>query len=71
MLTQEEKIRLDESIDMEGFDYSFRFLSNWGEITDKRFHSLLKLYQEAADALEEYVKPDEEEAVVLDGFEDA
>jgi hypothetical protein len=61
MLTQEEKIRLDESIDMEGFDYSFRFLSNWEDITDKGFHGLLKAYQEAADALEEYVKPDEED----------
>lgn len=60
MLTNEEKIRLYESVDMEGFDYCFRFLSNWGEITDKRFHKLLKVYQEAADVLEEYIKPDEE-----------
>jgi hypothetical protein len=61
MLTQEEKIQLDNAIDMEGFDYSFRFLSNWGEITDKRFHTLLKAYQDAADALEEYVTPDSDE----------
>ena len=65
MLTNEDKFTLDSAVDCEGFDYCFRFLSNWGEIKDKRFHKLLKAYQEAADALEEYIRPDEDEIAVV------
>jgi len=42
-------------IETEGFDYSFRFYSNFEEIKDPEFHELRKKYVEAANALENYI----------------
>ena len=40
----------------EGLDYCFRDYSDFEEIKDEEFHKLRKIYVDAADALEKYIK---------------
>lgn len=50
------------TIEAEGFDYAFRYYSDFEEVDDPEFHRLRLAYKEAADALDDYVpEPDEEE----------
>lgn len=39
----------------EGFDYCFRYYSDFDEIKDKKFHNLRLAYIKAAEDLEQYV----------------
>lgn len=41
--------------DQEGFDYCFRFYSDWQDIEDPGFQKALKAYQKSADELEKYL----------------
>ena len=43
-------------MEYEGFDYCFRFYSDFQEIEDPEFHRLRVAYVNAATALEEYVQ---------------
>lgn len=54
-MTAEEKENIVEMVDVEGFDYAFRFYSEFKEIKDKRFHELREAYKKAANELEEYI----------------
>ena len=52
-------------MDAEGFDYCFDGYSDWKDIDDDRFHTLIQNYLEAKQELEDYVLskisiPDEE-----------
>lgn len=52
-------------MDAEGFDYCFDGYSDWKDIDDERFHTLIQNYLEAKQELEDYVLsklsvPDEE-----------
>jgi hypothetical protein len=40
----------------EGFDYCFRDYAEFEEVQDTEFHKLRKVYVDAADALEKYIK---------------
>ncbi len=48
-------------IDCEGFDYAFRHYSSFDKIKDKEFHKLRQAYVEAANKLEEYIGPEDDE----------
>lgn len=54
-MTEEEKQDVCNTVDNEGFDYTFRHYSSFDEIKDATFHELISNYIEAADALEEYI----------------
>lgn len=60
-MKNEDKWMLDDSIENEGFDYFFRFCSDCREIKDEEFHRLRIAYVKAAELLEDYIKPEEEE----------
>lgn len=59
-MTPEEKEMVLDCIDMEGFDYCFRDYSDFSEVKDKKFHTLRLAYEAAADALEDYLKAEDE-----------
>lgn len=59
-MTKKQQQQVWDTVDQEGFDYSFRGYSSFDEIKDAKFHQLRKAYVEAANALEEYVRPEEE-----------
>lgn len=44
-----------DTIDNEGFDYTFVDYSNFSEIKDEEFHKLRQAYVEAAEALRDYI----------------
>ena len=39
----------------EGFDYCFRFYSNFSDIKDEKFQKLREKYEKIANELEQYV----------------
>lgn len=41
-------------VESEGFDYAFRFYSDFEEVNDNKFHKLLENYRKAAKELAEY-----------------
>lgn len=45
-------------VEQEGFDYCFRHYSNFDEIKDEEFHKLRVSYEDAANALAEYLNLD-------------
>lgn len=45
-----------DTVDNEGFDYTFRHYSSFKEVTDKEFHRLREAYESAAEELEEYIE---------------
>lgn len=47
-------------IENEGFDYAFRNYSDFRDVKDQEFHRLRKAYIEAADALSDYLRLDED-----------
>ena len=54
-----DKADVIATIDNEGFDYCFRYYSNFKEIEDEEFHRLRVAYISAANALSEYVGVDD------------
>jgi len=54
MKAQEFKY-VQETIDVEGFDYAFNDYSDFEEIEDDEFHKLREAYLAARAALAEYV----------------
>lgn len=44
-----------DTIDNEGFDYTFVDYSDFSEIDDPEFHKLREAYEKAAVALREYI----------------
>lgn len=44
-----------DTIDNEGFDYTFQHYSHFGEIKDEEFHKLRVAYVQAAKDLAEYI----------------
>lgn len=58
-MKQEDRENVRLTIDNEGFDYAFRYYSDFTEVEDEEFHRLRKAYEKAADALDEYVGGEE------------
>lgn len=56
-MTEKEKIRVDEIIQTEGFEYAFTRYSKFSEIKDTHFHQLRQAYIDAQAALEKYITP--------------
>lgn len=54
-MTEEEKDNVKDYAENEGFDYAFRFGSEFEDIKDEEFHKLRKTYIESAKALEKYI----------------
>lgn len=54
-MTSEEKQDVHSRVDQEGFDYCFRFYSNWEEIKDEKFHKLRENYVKSAQELAKYI----------------
>lgn len=42
-------------VELEGFDYAFRYYSTFSEVKDKKFHKLREAYIKAAQDLEDYL----------------
>jgi hypothetical protein len=66
-ISAQEKYDVNSTIENEGFDYTFRHYSSFKEITDAKFHELREAYVKAADALENYVTPSDEEIEHIEG----
>lgn len=58
-MTKEEKNFLENTIQVEGFDYCMTDYSEWGEIEDREFQRLLKQFIEARQKLIEYLEDNE------------
>jgi hypothetical protein len=54
-MTKEQKEYVRATIENEGFDYALCDYSDFDEIEDPMFHSILRLYREAKSAMEEYI----------------
>ncbi len=54
-MTRSERQEVKDTIDIEGFDYTFRYHSDFEHIEDEKFHELVKKYSEAANELEDYI----------------
>ena len=54
-MTEKQKQEVCQTIDNEGFDYTFVHYSSWKEIEDKKFHELLNQYKSAKQAIENYI----------------
>lgn len=54
-MTKDQKEYVRDTIDQEGLHYGLNDYSDFDEIEDPTFHSLLRIYREAAAAIEEYV----------------
>jgi hypothetical protein len=50
---QFESVR--QRVNQEGFDYAFRYYSNFDEVEDECFHFLRRDYVEAANSLAAYI----------------
>ncbi len=59
-LNVEDALNLQSTCESEGFDYAFRFYSDFSEVKDKKFHSLRKAYVKAAQALSDYCRLEED-----------
>lgn len=72
-MTNKQLNQVNEVIDYEGFEYTFIDHSNFEEIDDDQFHELRLKYEEAHNALYEYLRVDEYnecEGFEVDGEED-
>ena len=58
-MTNREQRIVSGMIYAEGFDYTFRFYSNFPEIQDLKFHELREAYKQAAKNLIDYCKIEE------------
>ncbi len=58
MMKTDELEVVRDTVEMEGFDYAFRFYSAFDEIKDEEFHKRRKAYVDAAKALDEYIGTD-------------
>jgi hypothetical protein len=56
-MTEKEKIRVDEIVQSEGFEYTFLNYSSFRDIKDEKFHQLRQAYIAAKLQLEEYITP--------------
>lgn len=54
-MKKKEREFVKDTIESEGFDYTFRYYSYFNEIKDPLFHKLREDYVAAAKALEEYL----------------
>lgn len=54
-MKKKEKREVCETIENEGFNYTFRDYSSFEEIKDEEFHRLRIAYIDAAQALENYI----------------
>lgn len=50
-----------DTVEQEGFDYTFRSYSDFEDVKDRTFHDLVSIYTEAADKLEQYLDDNTEE----------
>lgn len=60
-MTQEEKQKIWNCADNEGFDYCFCYYSGFKEVKDEKFHKLREAYKAAKKALQEYINPEDHE----------
>ena len=61
-ITQEKYMTLGDVVavvENEGFDYAFRYYSNFTDVKDVEFHLLRKAYVEAAQRLADYLEIEE------------
>lgn len=54
-MNEDERTIVQDRVEMEGFDYTFRFYSDFDDIQDKEFHRLRAAYKQAAEELAEYI----------------
>jgi hypothetical protein len=62
-VTKKQKQHVAGVIENEGFDYAFRFYSNFDHIRDERFHKFREAYINAACDLSGYLDLGEEEGI--------
>jgi hypothetical protein len=55
-----------DRIELEGFDYAFRFYSNFEDVADPEFHRLREAYVDAAQALDSYIPELEDDQEIDD-----
>lgn len=54
-MLEDEKDLVTDTVDREGFDYTFRCYSHFKIVSDKKFHKLRRKYIDAANELAEYL----------------
>lgn len=54
-MTKKEKLKVCEAVESEGFDYIFVHGSNFENIKDQHFQSLVRDYIAAQEALSDYI----------------
>lgn len=59
-LNFDDAVKLQGTVESEGFDYAFRSYSDFQHIKDKKFHNLRKAYVKAAQALVDYARIEED-----------
>jgi hypothetical protein len=57
-MTDQDLTHVQETVNEEGFDYTFLFHDEFAEIDDPMFHILRQKYIDASQALYEYLKMD-------------
>lgn len=55
-MTEQEKKRVRDDIDNEGFHYNFHSYDTYDWIEDPKFHDLREAYLQSVEDLEEYIK---------------
>jgi hypothetical protein len=50
-----DKEKLQNAVECEGFDYAFKYYSQFKEVKDEEFHRLRTEYVAARDKLAEYI----------------
>ena len=55
-MTKRELNQIHDAVEAEGFDYALRFWSNFENIKDKKFRTLMQDYRKAGELLARYLK---------------
>jgi hypothetical protein len=55
-MTESEYLEVNQLAECEGFDYCFRYYTDFKDIKDDKFHQLRLAYIEAANNLERYIE---------------
>lgn len=59
-LNEKDAVDLQGTVESEGFDYAFRYYSDFATVKDKKFQSLRKAYVKAAQDLSDYCRLEED-----------
>lgn len=55
IMTEKQRKYVRHTVEGEGFDYTFRYYTEFKEVSDRTFHKLRKNYIKAANALDDYI----------------